>query len=90
MKKWYFVIICFILLCCLNGCNEPKQTTQPGEFGHLIYKHTSGSIVEWEVIGMYVNDSLIVIGNPRTPNYKHPIINRNNGKIVDYYLISEK
>lgn len=79
-----------MLLCCLSGCGGPKQTTQPGEFGHLIYRHDSRNLVKWTVIGMYLNDSLIVMGNPRYLDYKYPIFNKNSGKIVDYYLISEK
>lgn len=95
MKKWYFVAICFILamlLCCLGGCSdsEPKQSTKPGEFGHYIYKKAPNNIVEWRIQGMYLNDSLIVLGNPQYIGYKYPIFNKNSGKIVGCYEISKK
>ena len=93
LKKWYFVAICFILamlMCCLSGCSEPKQSTKPGEFGHLIYRQEPRNVIEWSVIGMYLNDSLIVLGNPRYLDYRYPIFNKNSGKIVDYYVISKK
>lgn len=93
MKKWYFIAICFILtmlLCCLSGCSEPQQTTKPGEFGHYIYAKNPDNIVEWRIQGMYLNDSLIVLGNPLYIGYKYPIFNKNSGKIVDYYEISKK
>lgn len=93
LKKWYFIAICFILtilLCCLSGCSEPKQSTQPGDFGHLIYRQCPRNIIEWKVIGMYLNDSLIVMGNPRYRGYKYPIFNKNSGEIVGYYEISKK
>lgn len=93
MKKWYFVAICFILamlLCCLSGCSEPKQTTKPGDFGHLIYRQCPRNIIEWEIVGMYLNDSLIVMGYPRYLDYRYPIFNKNSGKIEGYYEISKK
>lgn len=93
LKKWYFAAVCFILamlLCCLSSCSEPKQSTQPGEFGHLIYRQEPRNCIEWSVIGMYLNDSLIVLGNPRYINYRYPIFNKNTGKIEGYYEISKK
>lgn len=88
-EKCYFVIICFMLLCCLSGCGEPKQTTKPGDFGHYIYKEFR-TYAQWRIIGMYLNDSLIVMGDPQCPDYKYPIFNKNSGKIVDYYEVSKK
>ena len=93
MKKWYFAAICFILamLCyCLGGCSEPKQNIKPGEFGHYIYAKDPDNVVEWRVKGMYINDSLIVMGNPQYLDYKYPIFNKNRGEIVGYYEISKK
>ena len=93
MKKWYFVAICFIFamfVCFLSGCGEPKQTTQPGDFGHLIYRQDPRNCIEWSVVGMYLNDSLIVMGNPRYVNYKYTIFNKNSGKIEGYYEISKR
>ena len=93
MKKWYFAAICFILamlLCCLSSCSEPKQSTKPGDFGHLIYRQCPRNVIEWEIVGMYLNDSLIVMGNPQYLNYRCPIFNKNIGKIVGYYEISKK
>ena len=93
LKKWYFVAVCFILAmlcCCFSGCNEPKQNTKPGEFGHYIYKQQSNNVVDWYIVGMYLNDSLIVMGNPIYLDYKYPIFNKNNGKIKGYYEISKK
>lgn len=93
LKKWYFVAICFILFmlgCCLCGCDEPKQNTKPGEFGHYIYKQQPNNIVDWHIIGMYLNDSLIVMGNPIYIDYQYPIFNKNTGKIEGYYEISKK
>lgn len=92
MKKWNLVAIYFMLvmlLCCLNSCGEPKQTTQPGDFGHYIYKE-SRTVAQWRLIGMYLNDSLIVMGDPQCPDYKFPIFNKNSGKIVGYYEIIKK
>lgn len=90
LKKWYFAVICFSLLCCLSSCDEPKQSTKPGDFGHLIYRPDQKNIVHWTVVGMYLNDTLIVMGNPQYVNYKYPIFNKNTGKIVDYYEIIAK
>ena len=93
LKKWYFVAVCFILAmlcCCFGGCSEPKQNTKPGEFGHYIYQQQPNNIVDWHIIGMYLNDSLIVMGNPRYLDYKYPIFNKNSGKIEGYYEISKK
>ena len=90
MKKWYFAAICFILAmlcCCLGGCSEPKQNTKPGEFGHYIYAKDPDNVVEWRVKGMYINDSLVVLGNLRYVNHKYPIMNINTGEIIDYYEI---
>lgn len=82
-----FSISCAIFL--LVGCDEPKQNTQPGDFGHLIYRQCPRNVVEWDVIGMYLNDSLIVMGNPVYLDYKYPIFNNNTGEIVGYYEISK-
>lgn len=93
LRKWYFVAICFILAmlcCCLGGCSEPKQNTKPGEFGHYIYQQQPNNVVDWHIIGMYLNDSLIVMGNPIYLDYKYPIFNKNSGKIEGYYEISKK
>ena len=87
MKKF---LIALSLLCCLSGCGGPKQSTQPDDFGHLIYRQEPQNCVEWSVVGMYLNDSLIVLGNPRYIGYRYPIFNKNSGKIVDYYEISKK
>ena len=92
MKEWCFTTICFIFVllgCCLSGC-KPKQSTNPGDFGHLIYRQEARNLAEWSIIGMYLNDSLIVLGDPRCVGYKYPIYNKNNGKIVGYYEISKK
>lgn len=93
LKKWYFIAFCFILamlLCCLCGYSEPKQSTKPGDFGHLIYRQEPRNRAEWSVIGMYLNDSLIVLGNPRYLGYRYPIFNKNSGKVVGYYETSKK
>lgn len=82
-----FSICCLMIL--LVGCDEPKQNTQPGDFGHLIYRQSPRNAVEWDVIGMYLNDSLIVMGNPQYLDYKYPIFNNNTGEIVGYYEISK-
>lgn len=82
-----FSICCAIFL--FVGCDEPKQNTQPGDFGHLIYRQCPRNVVEWDVIGMYLNDSLIVMGNPVYLDYKYPIFNNNTGEIVGYYEISK-
>ena len=80
--------------CCLMflmvGCGEPKQNTQPGDFGHLIYRQCPRNVIEWEVFVMYLNDSLIVMGNPQYLEYAYPIFNKNTGKIVGYYEISKR
>lgn len=84
--KFFIIAIC----CLLCSCGEPKQSTQPGDFGHLIYRQEPRNCIEWSVVGMYLNDSLIVLGNPRYLGYRYPIFNKNSGKIVDYYEISKK
>lgn len=77
-----------MLACCLSGCSEPKQTTKPGDFGYLIYGQESQ--IPRRVVGMYLNDSLIVMGNPRYLDYRYPpIFNKNSGKIEGYYEISK-
>ena len=83
-----FIVCCLIFL--IVGCSEPKQNTQRGEFGHLIYRQCPRNVIEWEVVGMYLNDSLIVMGNPQYIGYRYPIFNKNTGKIVDYYEISKR
>lgn len=91
ITKWMlitFSVICLLFL--MVGCSEPKQTTQPGDFGHLIYRQCPRNVIEWEIVGMYLNDSLIVMGNPRYLDYKYPIFNNNSGKIVGYYEISKR
>lgn len=91
VTKWMLIIFS---MCCLifllSGCGEPKQSTQPGDFGHLIYRQEPRNCIEWRVVGMYLNDSLIVMGNPRYIDYKYPIFNTNKGEIVGYYEISKK
>lgn len=90
MKKWYFVAICFVLTmlgCCLGSCDVPEQSTKPGEFGHYIYAKDPDNIVEWRVRGMYINDSLVVMGSLRYVNYKYPIMNINTGETIGYYEI---
>ena len=83
-----FIMCCLIFI--MVGCSEPKQSTQPGDFGHLIYRQEPKNVIEWTVVGMYLNDSLIVMGNPRYIGYRYPIFNKNTGKIVDYYEISKR
>lgn len=78
-----------MLLCCLGGC-KPEQSTKPGDFGHLIYRREPRNCIEWSVIGMYLNDSLIVLGNPRYLGHRYPIFNKNSGKVVGYYETSKK
>lgn len=89
LKKWYFVAICFILFmlgCCLSGCDEPKQNTKPGEFGHYIYKQQPNNVVDWHIIGMYLNDSLIVVGNP-TYRGDYEVFNKNTGRFEEQKYI---
>ena len=81
-----FSACCLLLL--MVGCSEPKQNTKPGDFGHLIYRQCPRNVIEWEIVGMYLNDSLIVMGNPQYLDYKYPIFNKNSGKIEGYYTIS--
>ena len=91
VTKWMLIVFS---MCCLifllSECGEPQQSTQPGEFGHLIYRQCPRNVVEWEVVGMHLNDSLIVMGNPQYLDYKYPIFNKNRGEIVGYYEISKK
>lgn len=87
------MLIAFSVGCLLPlmvGCEEPKQNTKPGEFGHLIYRQCPRNVIEWEIVGMYLNDSLIVMGNPRYLDYSYPIFNKNRGEIVGYYKISKR
>lgn len=91
ITKWIligFSVCCLLLL--MVGCEEPKQNTKPGEFGHLIYRQCPRNVIEWEIVGMYLNDSLIVMGNPQYLDYKYPIFNKNSGKIEGYYEISKR
>ena len=83
-----FSVCCLLLL--MVGYEEPKQNTKPGEFGHLIYRQYPRNVVEWEIVGMYLNDSLIVMGNPQYLDYRYLIFNKNNGKIEGYYEISKR
>lgn len=91
LKKWYFVAICFILAmlaCCLSGCGEPKQNTEPGDFGHLIYKQVPNNCIEWKVEGMYLCDSLVVFGGPPFyRDYEYPIVNINTGNTCGSWVI---
>lgn len=91
VTKWMLIVFS---MCCLifllSGCGEPQQSTQPGDFGHLIYRQEPRNCIEWSVVGMYLNDSLIVMGNPQYLDYKYPIFNKNRGEIVGYYEISKK
>lgn len=91
ITKW--MLITFIVCCVIFlfvGCGEPKQNTKPGDFGHLIYRQCPRNVIEWEVVGMYLNDSLIVMGNPQYLEYAYPIFNKNTGKIEGYYEISKR
>ena len=91
ITKWMLIIFSVCgLLFLMVGCDEPTQNTKPGEFGHYIYKQQPQNCVEWSIIGMYLNDSLIVMGNPQYLNYKYPIFNKNSGKIEGYYEISKR
>jgi len=88
ITKWMliaFSICCLTIL--LGGCGEPEQTTKPGEFGHYIYAKDPDNIVEWRVKGMYINDSLMVMGNLRYVDYKYPIMNIKTGETIGYYEI---
>lgn len=91
VTKWMLIVFS---VCCLLflmvGCGEPKQNTEPGDFGHLIYRQQPRNCIEWEVVGMYLNDSLIVMGNPQYIGYRYPIFNKNSGKIEGHYEISKK
>ena len=75
-----FSVCCLLIL--LVGCDEPKQNTKPGEFGHYIYKQQPNNVVDWHIIGMYLNDSLIVVGNPIYAG-DYPVFNRNTGKFEE-------
>ena len=93
MSKKHLIIatvVLFVFTLLFSSCSEPKQNTKPGEFGHYIYQQQPNNIVDWRVIGMYLNDSLIVMGNPIYINYKYPIFNKNTGKIEGYYEISKR
>lgn len=78
------LILAAIVLCAfvfiISGCSEPKQNTKPGEFGHYIYKQQPNNVVDWHIIGMYLNDSLIVVGNPMYVG-TYSIYNLKTGKI---------
>ena len=73
ITKWMLIAfsICGIVLLFV-GCGEPKQNTQPGDFGHWIYRQCPRNVIEWEIVGMYLNDSLIVMGNPQYLEYAYP------------------
>ena len=93
MSKKYLIIATVVLVVftlLFSSCSKPKQNTKPGDFGHLIYRQQPRNCIEWEVIGMYINDSLIVMGNPIYLEYAYPIFNKNSGKIVGYYKISKR
>lgn len=75
------------LLFLMVGCEEPKQNTKPGDFGHYIYAKDPDNIVEWRVKGMYINDSLMVMGNLRYVDYKYPIMNIKTSETIGYYEI---
>ena len=75
-----FSVCCLLIL--LVGCDEPKQNTKPGEFGHYIYKQQPNNVVDWHIIGMYLNDSLIVVGNPIYSG-DYPVFNKNTGKFEE-------
>lgn len=74
------VLCAFVFL--ISGCSEPKQNTKPGEFGHYIYKQQPNNVVDWRIIGMYLNDSLIVVGNPMYVG-TYSIYNKNTGKFEE-------
>lgn len=78
--KIFCLIGFFILIFNFCRCSSPEQSTSPGEFGHIIYQRDNGS---WIVTGMYINDSLVVMGNPRHYQFHHPIVNIKTGKVVD-------
>lgn len=80
----FWVIIILLTICGSIGCTEPKQNTQPGEFGHFIYKRQTNNVVNYHIVGMYLNDSLIVMGNPLFIG-EYPIFNVNCGEIVGTY-----
>ena len=93
MSKKHLIIVPVVLsvfILLFSSCSEPKQNTKPGDFGHLIYRQCPRNVIEWEVVGMYLNDSLIVMGNPQYLNYRYPIFNKNTGKIEGYYEISKR
>lgn len=82
----YFTMLFFCL--SLFGCDEPKQNTKPGEFGHYIYKQSQNNCVSWHIAGMYINDSLVLFGGPPfNPKYSYPIINIKTGNIEAYYNV---
>ena len=83
----YFLIFGLVYLF---GCMVTAVICSIGDFGHLIYRQEPQNCIEWTVVGMYLNDSLIVLGNPRYIGYRYPIFNKNSGTIVDYYEISKK
>lgn len=87
-KKRLFavVIVLFVFTLMLSACSEPKQNTKPGEFGHFIYKQSPQNIVDYHIIGMYLNDSLIVIGNPLYAG-EYTIYNSKTGKIENQKYI---
>lgn len=70
------------LLFLMFSCEEPKQNTKPGEFGHYIYQQQPNNVVDWYVIGMYLNDSLIVMGNPIYRG-EYQVFNKNTGKFEE-------
>jgi hypothetical protein len=85
--KWMLIIfsVCCLLILMI-GCDAPKQNTKPGEFGHYIYKQQPNNIVDWHIIGMYLNDSLIVVGNP-TYKGDYQVFNKNTGKFEEQKYI---
>lgn len=87
-KKRLFaaLIVLFVFTLMLSACSEPKQNTKPGEFGHFIYKQSPQNIVDYHIIGMYLNDSLIVVGNPMYVG-TYSIYNLKSGKMENQKYI---
>ena len=80
----FWIIVILLITSGLIGCTEPKQNTKAGEFGHFIYKRQTNNVVNYHIVGMYLNDSLIVMGNPLFIG-EYPIFNVNRGEIVGTY-----
>ena len=82
----YAAIVLFAFVFLISSCSEPKQNTKPGEFGHYIYKQRHDNITDWHIIGMYLNDSLIVIGNP-VYSGEYQVYNMNTVKFEEQKYI---